>query len=112
MQKLSKSVENCCCHSKLAWLLLQKLVGELFWILGGKFGGNLVGFFRTHKIKAQNFRSIFREKIRASKKIFRANFVLQTCHLTLKMKGSTILMLFAVRDFFLSKFVLTLSGDF
>ena len=39
---------------------------------------------RTHKIKAQKIRglfwSIFREKIRASKKIFRANFVLQTCH--------------------------------
>ena len=46
--------------------------------------GNFAGFFLTHKIKAQNFRgkfrSIVREKIRASKKIFRANFVLQTCH--------------------------------
>ena len=35
-------------------------------------------------MKAQNFRgkywSIFREKIRALKKIFRANFVLQKCH--------------------------------
>ena len=43
-----------------------------------------MGCFRAHKIKAQKFRekfrSIFREKIRASKKIFRANFVLQTCH--------------------------------
>ena len=40
-------------------------------------------FFDPH-IKAQKFRgkfrSIFREKFRASKKIFRANFVLQTCH--------------------------------
>ena len=50
--------------------------------------GNLAGisqeFSRTHKIKAQifwgKFRSILGEKIRASKKRFRANFVLQTCH--------------------------------
>ena len=51
--------------------------------------GNLAGilrdcFFRTHKSKAQNFRgkfrSIFREKTCDSKKIFRANFVLRTCH--------------------------------
>ena len=27
-----------------------------------------------------NFRSIFRQKFRSSKTIFRANFVLQTCH--------------------------------
>ena len=41
-------------------------------------------FFRIQKIKAQTIRrkirSIFREKIRALEKIFRANFVLQTCH--------------------------------
>ena len=41
------------------------------------------GFFRTHEIKAQKlggkFQSIFREKIHASIKIFRANFILQTC---------------------------------
>ena len=40
--------------------------------------------FLAHRIKAQKFRgkfrSIFREKFRAPKKIFRANFVLQTCH--------------------------------
>ena len=44
-----------------------------------------MGFFLTHRIKAQNFRgkfrSIFREKIRSSKKLFRAKFTLQTCHL-------------------------------
>ena len=43
-----------------------------------------MGFFRSVKIKAQKirgkFRSILREKIRASTKIFCANFVLQTCH--------------------------------
>ena len=42
------------------------------------------GFLSTHKWRLKNFRgkfrSIFREKFRASKKIFRANFVLQTCH--------------------------------
>ena len=39
---------------------------------------------QSHKIKAPTFRGKFRnifcETIRASKKIFRANFVLQTCH--------------------------------
>ena len=34
--------------------LLQKLVGE-FCFGGGKFGGNLVGIFQTHKLKAQKF---------------------------------------------------------
>ena len=61
---------------------------NFFLLLGGKFsgkfGGNFAGFLLAHKIEAQNFRgkflSIFREKFRASKKIFRANFVLQTCH--------------------------------
>ena len=72
--------------------LLQKLVGEFFLIfrrkfgkVSGKFGGNFPGFFLTHRTKAQNFRgnfwSIFRKKIRSSKKIFRAKFTLQTCHL-------------------------------
>ena len=41
-----------------------------FGKFGGKFGGNFAGFFLTHEIKAQKFqgefRSIFREKIRAS----------------------------------------------
>ena len=50
------------------------------FFLGGKFGGKFVGFFQTHQIKAQGkFRSIFREKFRASKTLFRANFVRQTC---------------------------------
>ena len=59
-----------------------------FYFLEGNFAGDLAGIFwgdfRTHKIKAQNirgkFRSIFRGKFRGSKKIFRANFVLQLCH--------------------------------
>ena len=50
---------------------------------------NLEGIFRgsflTHRTKAQKFRgkfrSIFRKKIRGSKKIFHAKFNLQTCHL-------------------------------
>ena len=55
----------------------------------GIFAGHLAHIFRefcfrSHTVKAQKyrgkFRSIFREKIRASKKIFRADFVLQTCH--------------------------------
>ena len=43
-----------------------------------------MGFSSDRKIKAQTFRgkfrSIFRENICASEKTFRANFVLQTCH--------------------------------
>ena len=43
-----------------------------------------MGFFLTHRTKAQKFRgkfrSIFRKKIRSSKKIFRAKFTLHTCH--------------------------------
>ena len=42
-----------------------------------------MGFFRPTKYAQKfqgKFQSIFREKIRASKKIFRANFVLQTWH--------------------------------
>ena len=46
-----------------------------------KFGGNLAGFVRSHKIKAQQFRgklrSIFRERIRASEKIIRAQRALR-----------------------------------
>ena len=56
--------------------LLQKLVGEIFWIFGREIWREvwreICGFFLTHKIKAQlfrgKFRSIFREKFRASKK--------------------------------------------
>ena len=40
---------------------------------GGKFGGNVAGFYLTHRAKAQtfqgNFRSIFRKKIRSSKNL-------------------------------------------
>ena len=55
------------------------------FIFGGKFAGNLVGILRDSCSDPQNkgsnilsttFRSIFREKNRASKTIFRANFVL------------------------------------
>ena len=51
----------------------------------GSLEGIFQGFFLTHRTKAQKFRgtfrSIFRKKIRGSKKIFRAKFTLQTCHL-------------------------------
>ena len=51
--------------------------------MAGNLARNFAGSFWTHKIKAQIFqgklRSIFRERIRASKNIFRTNFVLQTC---------------------------------
>ena len=79
--------------------LLQKLVGEFFLIFrreifgkfSGKFGGNFAGFFLTHRTEAQKFRgklrSIFRNKIRSSKKIFRAKFTLQTCHLNKNPSG-------------------------
>ena len=72
--------------------LLQKLVGEFFFDfsqgnlenLVGNLEGIFRGFFLTHRTKAQKFRgkfrSIFRKKIRGSKKIFRAKFTLQTCH--------------------------------
>ena len=75
--------------------LLQKLVGDFFlifrreiwkiqWEIWREFSGD---FFLTHRTKAQKirgkFRSIFRKKIRGSKKIFRAKFTLQTCHLNI-----------------------------
>ena len=51
----------------------------------GNLEGIFRGFFLTHRTKAQKFRgkfrNIFRKKIRGSKKIFRAKFTLQTCHL-------------------------------
>ena len=77
------------CPQSLLPALLQKLVGDFFFLsLGGKFcgkfGGNFAGIFRTHKKKAPKYRGKFRsisgEKIRASKKIFRANLILQTRH--------------------------------
>ena len=62
--------------------LLQKLVGEFFFDFGeGNLGGK---FFGPTKIRAQKFRgkfrSVSREKFHSSKRIFRANFGLQTCH--------------------------------
>ena len=52
--------------------------------LSVKLGGNLAGFFRAHKIKAQKSQKIsehfFVRKFVPRKKIFRANFVLQMCH--------------------------------
>ena len=54
---------------------------------GGKYGGNFAGLFLTHRMKAQTFcgkfQSIFRKKIRSSKKIFHAEFSLHTCHLNM-----------------------------
>ena len=65
------------------WIFL--IFRREFGNFSGKFGGNFPGIFLTHRTKAQTFRgkfrSIFRKKIRGSKKIFRAKFTLQTCHL-------------------------------
>ena len=50
----------------------------------GNLAEILRDFFGPTKSRLKNFggkfRSIFHEKISASKKIFRSNFVLQTCH--------------------------------
>ena len=73
--------------------LLQKLVGDFFLFFAGKFGkfsgkfgGNFLGFFLTHRTKAQkirgNFRSIFRKKIRSSKKSFVQNSLCRRATLT------------------------------
>ena len=66
------------------WIFFDFSQGNLEnWV--GNLEGIFRGFFLTHRTKAQNFgekfRSIFRKKIRGSKKIFRAKFTLQTCHL-------------------------------
>ena len=82
----------CLQRSDVLPALLQKLVGGFFDSsqgnlenLVGNLEGIFRGFFLTHRTKAQKFRgkfwSIFRKKIRGSKKIFRAKFTLQTCHL-------------------------------
>ena len=57
----------------------------IFWrFLGGKFGVNFADSFDPQNFRlkhfGENFGAFFRRKIRASKKIIRANFVLQTCH--------------------------------
>ena len=72
--------------------LLQKLVGNFFLIfrreireIWWEFWREFCGIFSDDRIKAQQFRGkfrgIFRKKIRSSKKIFRAKFTLQMCHL-------------------------------
>ena len=65
--------------------LLQNLVGEFFGNFRREIWREFDGIFlRPTKIKAQNFQgkfqSMFRGKFRGAIKIFRANFVLQTCH--------------------------------
>ena len=65
------------------WIFL--IFRREIWKFSGKFGGNFVGFFLTHRTKAQKirgkFRSIFHKKIRRLKKIVRAKFTLRTSHL-------------------------------
>ena len=72
--------------------LLQKLVGDIFIFDFGReirweFRREFCGIFLDPQIIGSRisgkFRSIFREKMRASNKIFRANFVLQKRHLNL-----------------------------
>ena len=66
--------------------------------------GNFAGvFFRTHKIKAQkfgeNFAAFFVRKFVPPKKIFRANFVLQTCHPQFYLCFTSILRTSFLPDF-------------
>ena len=62
----------------------------------GSLEGIFRGFFLTHRTKAQTFRgkfrSIFRTKIRGSKKIFRAKFTLRTCHLNFLLTIGSFLL--------------------
>ena len=64
---------------------------KIWWEIWREFSG----IFLTHRTKAQKFRgkfrSIFRKKIRGSKKIFRAKFTLQTCHLKFIVDNPNIL---------------------
>ena len=66
------------------WIFFAFSQGNLGNLVGN-LEGIFRGFFLTHRTKAQKFRgkfrSIFRTKIRGSKKIFRAKFTLPTCHL-------------------------------
>ena len=61
-------------------MIFEKIWGVKF---RGKFGGNFAGFFFGQN-KGSNIlgkcSEHFREKIRASRKLGRANFVLQMCH--------------------------------
>ena len=80
----SVNTSPCAPAEARRWIFFWFFAGK-FGKFSGKFGGNFAGFFLTHRTKAQKFRgkfrSIFCNKIRSSKKIFRAKFTLQTCHL-------------------------------
>ena len=71
--------------SSVIFFLIFRRESRKNLIIVGNLEGIFRGFFLTHRTKAQKFRgkfrSIFRTKIRGSKKIFRAKFTLQTCHL-------------------------------
>ena len=77
------SLRSCRSSSVISFYFSQGNLENLVGNLEGIFRG----FFLTHRTKAQKFRgkfrSIFRKKIRGSKKIFRAKFTLQTCHLNM-----------------------------
>ena len=66
------------------WIFFDFSQGNLENLVGN-LEGIFRGFFLIHRTKAHKFRgkfrSIFRTKIRSSKKIFRARFTLRTCHL-------------------------------
>ena len=74
------------CHFVLP-ALLQKLVGEFFDFSPQNLTGIFERFFRNHKIKAKNdhgkLRSIFRKKLRSSKKIIRAKIGSADVHLNI-----------------------------
>ena len=52
----------------------------MIFLFGGKFGGKFAGFYFGPTNKGSKISGKISEKIRSSKQIFRANFVLQTCH--------------------------------
>ena len=68
--------------------LLQQLVGDFFLIFGREILREIWREFCIYFLDPQNkgskirgkFWSIFREKIRNSKKLFHAKFALQVCH--------------------------------
>ena len=70
------------CRSSSVYFFLIFLQGNLENLVGN-LEGILRGFFLTHRTKAQKIRGKFRSIFRSSKKIFRAKFTLQTCHLNI-----------------------------
>ena len=101
LEGCTPSCSPCAPAEARRWIFFWFFAGK-FGKFSGKFGGNFAGFFLTHRTKAQKFRgklrSILRNKIRSSKKIFRAKFTLQTCHLN-KLRDKKIAAICAIAIF-------------